>query len=162
MTPPLPASSATDRTRLTRGQIRLYAAGWIVLVAGLVGSVWIYLAAAETDRDDAVGYDVTGGGAYAIRPEDSKRYEYDMERFGGKASILAVEIREAFAHLWQGRRRAFTVAALALLTALGCFFLADALPDLPRFDYDLSPSPPLEPAARPPAPPDSARPPPPA
>jgi hypothetical protein len=144
MTQPPPVPPATARARLTRGQVRLYAAGWVVLAAGLIGALWSYVAAVEP-APDAIGYDVTGGGAYAIRPEDSKRYAYDMERFGGKASILAVEIRGALAHLWQGRRRAFTVAILALLTAMGCFFLADALPEMPRFDFDLSPSPPPEP-----------------
>ncbi len=151
MTPPPTVPPATARARLTRGQIRLYAAGWIVLAAGVAGALWSYLAAGEP-APDAIGYDVTGGGAYAIRPEDSKRYEYEMERFGGKASILAVEIREAFAHLWQGRRLAFTVATLALLTALACFLLADALPELPRFDFDLSPSTPPESRPSPPPP----------
>jgi hypothetical protein len=152
MTQPLSVQPAIPRARLTRGQLQLYAAGWIVLAAGVAGAIWSYLAAVEP-APDAIGYDVTGGGAYAIRPEDSKRYEYDMERFGGKASILAVEIREAFAHLWQGRRRAFTVGTLGLLTALACFFLADALPDLPRFDFDLSPSTPLDPQPNRPPPP---------
>jgi hypothetical protein len=158
MSQPPPAPPSTQPTRLLRGQVRLYVAGWLVLTLGLAGALWSYLAAAEP-APDAIGYDVTGGGAYAIRPEDSKRYEYDMERFGGKASILAVEIREAFAHLWQGRRRAFTLAILAVVAALACFFLADALPDLPKFDFDLSPSPPLGP--RPTQPPPAGREPPP-
>jgi hypothetical protein len=139
--------------------VRLYLAGWIVLAAGLLGGIWIYVAAAEPAPDDAIGYDVTGGGAFAIRPEDSKRYEYDMERFGGKASILAVEIRQAFAHLWQGRRRAFAVATLAVVTALACFFLADALPELPPFDFDLSPSPRLDSQPKRPPPPGPEAPP---
>ena len=42
-----------------------------------------------------------------------------MEVYGGTANVLASELREWFAGLWQGRRLAFTVALLGILLAAG-------------------------------------------
>jgi hypothetical protein len=147
---PSPAKREPKLPRLSRAQVRLYGLGWTVLLLGWAAAAWVYGVAVEPAPTDVLGYDLAGGGAYATRAGDSKRYQYDMERFGGKASILAVELRDAAASLWQGRRRAYTLAVLTGLAALGCFALAEILPDLPSFDYDLSPP---RRAAPPPGPP---------
>src|ERR1035438_3098864 len=39
---------------LTRSQIWLYVMGYVVLVAGSVGSVWVYRRAAQSDANDAI------------------------------------------------------------------------------------------------------------
>ena len=77
-----------------------------ILLAGFACSILIYFINAPTG--DAPGY----------VPEDSKQYLREMERIGGKANVLASEIRSWFDGLWHGRSLAFTVAVLTLLLAL--------------------------------------------
>jgi hypothetical protein len=50
-------------------------------------------------------------------PEDTKKYLRDLELYGGKANVLATELRRGFERLWQGRRLAVTLAGLTLLLA---------------------------------------------
>jgi|CZKI01.1.fsa_nt_gi hypothetical protein len=106
---------------LTRSQIWLYVMGYVVLVAGSVGSVWVYRRAAQSDANDAII-----PGVY-----DTKKYQDQLERYGGKANILATEIREWFAGLWHGRHLAYTLAVLAFLIAFMFFYIALFLPDFP-------------------------------
>jgi len=73
---------------------------------------------------DPLGYD----------PEDSKRYLRDLERYGGKANIVAGEITDWFNGLWHGRRLAFIVACVTVIVA-GALLLA-AIP----MDSDLDES----------------------
>ncbi len=62
------------------------------------------------------------------RPEDSKRYLREMEVYGGKANLMAGEIREWLDGLWHGRRLGVTVAALSLLAAGAFLFAFTPLP----------------------------------
>lgn len=80
-----------------------------VLVVGLVSAVCIYLAAAPSTAD-TLGYD----------PAQSKQYLRAMELYGGKANVLAAELRA-----WFGTRLAYTVACASVLLA-GSFWLAAA------------------------------------
>ena len=64
---------------------------------------------------------------------DTKKYLHDLEEFGGKANVLAVEFQEWFASLWHGKRLAFTVAAMTVMAAGAFRFFATPLPpDVPR------------------------------
>lgn len=85
-----------------------------ILIAGLGGAIWIYLAAAPADN--ALGYD----------PMQSKKYLRDLELYGGKANVLAVQITDWFESLWHGTRLAYTVACAAVLLAGVCWFAAVA------------------------------------
>ena len=58
----------------------------------------------------------------------SKKYLREMERFGGKANLMAEDFREWFDGLWHGRRLAGTIA---VLSALGAMVLFVALTPLP-------------------------------
>src|SRR5262249_684685 len=76
------------------------------------------------------------------RPEDplneqltSKKYLHDLEVYGGKANVLAAEVREGVAGLRYGKNLAFpipplpvTLAALTVLAALAYRFFATPLP----------------------------------
>jgi hypothetical protein len=95
-------------------EARLRRAGAIVLALGLAAAAAIYALAAPDD--DAL--------AAAM---DNKGYEFQLERIGGKAAVLAAEFNRWFEGLWQGRHLAYTVAILATAAALGCFFLAHLL-----------------------------------
>ena len=61
------------------------------------------------------------GNVYAVQPGDSKMYRHELERFGGKAAVLADEFERWFSGLWKGKRLAGTVAVISLLVALGFF-----------------------------------------
>ncbi len=61
-------------------------------------------------------------------PEDSKRYLREMEVYGGKANLMAGEIREWFDGLWHGRRLGVTVAVLSVLAAGAFLFAFTPLP----------------------------------
>jgi len=86
-----------------------------ILIAGLVGAIWIYLAAAPP-TEDALRFD----------PMQSKKYLHDLELYGGKANVLAVQITDWFESLWHGTRLAYTVACAAVLLACVFWFAAVA------------------------------------
>jgi len=89
-----------------------------ILIAGLVGAIWIYLAAVPADN--ALGYD----------PMQSKKYLHDLELYGGTANVLAAQFSDWFAGLWHGRNLAYTIAVLTVLTALAVRAIARILPRL--------------------------------
>ncbi len=90
-----------------------------VLVVGLLSALVIYVTARPVP------------GNPLGEPEDSRKYLRDMEVYGGKANVLAAEVRSWFSGLWHGRNLAFTVAVLTILAALAFLFLAMPLPDEP-------------------------------
>jgi hypothetical protein len=94
---------------------------------GLCAALAIHLTAGD-DPVDAVGYVVVDGVAYPVAPQHSKRYIRDLERFGGKASVLFDEFNRWFDSLWHGRSLAATVAWLSVLVALGLALFARWLP----------------------------------
>src|SRR5262249_58265821 len=89
-------------------------AGVAILRGGLVGEIWISRAAVPADN--ALGYD----------PMHSKKYLHDLELYGGKANVLAVQIMDWLESLWHGTRLAYTVACGAVLLAGVCWFAAVA------------------------------------
>ena len=100
-------------------------AGTLILVVGIVIAVLIYLTAAD-DSSTVLDQELV----------NAKRYQYEVERFGGKAAVLMVELNHWFDSLWQGKRLAATIAALSIAVALGCFLIAHVLADdLPANDH---------------------------
>ncbi len=94
---------------------RIFYSGVIILVAGLAGAVLIYYFAA----DDS--------GTAAIEFANPRAYEFQIERLGGKVAVYVVRFNEWFGGLWHGRPLAFTVAILAIVIALACFWVADRM-----------------------------------
>jgi hypothetical protein len=103
----LKALTTEARVRATTGAI---------IVVGFACAVLIFFANGDS------------GNVSAYRPEDSKKYLREMEVYGGKANVLASDLRSWFDSLWHGRTLAFTVAAIALLVALLYRFLTTPLP----------------------------------
>jgi len=103
-----------------RLQKRLRLAGAVILLAGLAAAALAYRSAV-TDYDSA----------YVKMLNNTKKNEYDMELIGGKANILASELREWFASLWHGRRLARTLTVLSVGGSLACFFVAHRLNYIP-------------------------------
>ena len=115
-------SSAPVRRSVTTRR-RLYLAGAAILLAGWVGATAIY-AGASDENSDTLGYEFVDGVAYPILAYESKSYRHDLERFGGKAAIMADDFNRWFSGLWVGKRLAYTLATLATGAALACFLTA--------------------------------------
>jgi len=84
------------------------------MVVGFASAIWIYLNAASS-AGDTLGYN----------PEETKQYLRAMELYGGKANVMAAELRQWFASLWHGTRLAYTVACATTLLA-GAFWFTSA------------------------------------
>lgn len=85
-----------DRIRLVAGSI---------LAAGFVSALVIYRFASTTVAP------------FALEDENSKSYLRQLEMMGGKANLLASQVRHGFAALWQGTTLAFTVFWLSAAAA---------------------------------------------
>jgi hypothetical protein len=112
-------------------QRRFRQIGVFLLVAGLFAAVIVNRKAPPDD-----------GSPDAITLTDSKRYEYEMERIGGKSNMAAAELRDWFGSLWHGKRLAHTLVFLSVAGSLGCFFAAHLLnypppPDDPTDDTNV-------------------------
>ena len=95
---------------MTGRRLRFVAAA--TLVVGLISAIWIYLNAASSTGD-----------TLRYNPEESKQYLRAMELYGGKANVMAAELRQWFDSLWHGTRLAYTVACATVLLA-GAFWFA--------------------------------------
>jgi hypothetical protein len=123
MTPVPVESGRSGPQRLTRGQVRLYAAGYAILALGSACSYWAFRVAVADEL----------GQSLMAQARNTKGYQGQMEYLGGKANVLGSDITNGFIGLWHGRNLAYTLAVLAILIALACFYVAFALPDLPPF-----------------------------
>ena len=110
-----------------RLKARLTWAAVIILVLGLASAALIYVFVDETPPD-AIGYIIVDGLKYPIEPGQSKRYVRELERYGGKASVVFDEFGRWFAGLWQGRKLALTIMVLSIAVSGGLMVLGRALP----------------------------------
>ncbi|HXX36442.1 MAG TPA: hypothetical protein VEM15_18400 [Thermodesulfobacteriota bacterium] len=101
----------------------------IILLGGLGSAILIYRTPENTSYG-ALGYEAGSGSVYPIMPDDSKKYQRDLELYGGKANMLMDQLRRALAGLWRGKSLAFTVACLSILISFGVFYAANHLPSL--------------------------------
>ena len=96
-----------QRTRpcnLAPRQLRLLS--YAILTLGIFSAVFLYVTASPPPQHP-LGYD----------PFASKKYVRDLELYGGKINILAVEFRQWFDRLWRGQNLAYTIAFLTVLLA---------------------------------------------
>ena len=96
----------------------------IILVVGLLSSIWIYRTA-ETGGS-SLGYEASGGSVYPINPDDSRKYRHDLELYGGKANVMADEFRRWLAGLFQGKTLGITLAVITVAISLGLFYAANS------------------------------------
>jgi len=101
--------------------------GRYALLLGLGAAVLIYLLAGEGPQG-AQGSRFDDGGAQQALSEVSKSYLRNMEYYGGKANVMAYELRLWIDGLFQGKNLAFTVGAVSLAVALCFFILARLVP----------------------------------
>jgi hypothetical protein len=114
-------------------QTRLYLISAIILFVGLSSSLGIYLTAGD-DTTSVLGYEIIGGTAYLVTPENSKKYLHDLKLVGGNAAVFADEFNRWFIGLWHGKSLAFTVACIAGFISLGFFFAARTSPSERKSD----------------------------
>lgn len=99
----------------------------VIMLAGLGSAIYLYQAA-ENDSSEILGYNMEGGSAYPIRPEDSKKYLRDLEVISGKAGVVVDDLRRRFAALWQGKSLALMIAGISILVSFAFFYAANHLP----------------------------------
>ncbi len=97
-----------------------------VLIAGL-GSALVIYARAGSGSPEVLGYEEGNGTVYPVNPDDSKVYERSMELYGGKANLLADQLRRWFVGLLHGTSLALIVACVSVLASF-CFFFAATHP----------------------------------
>ncbi len=98
----------------------------VILIVGLTAAAIVYVTA-KNAPGNALGYEQGNGAIYPVMPEDSKSYQRSLEMYGGKANLLADSIRRWFDGLWHGKRLAFTIAVLVIVTSLGIFVAGNYL-----------------------------------
>ena len=90
---------------------RLYAVAFSILLVGLTAGGVIYLFG--EDGDDAAMQEIYG----------SKTYTRQLQRFGGKASVLFDDFNRWFSSLWHGKALGVTIACLGIAVAGGVFLV---------------------------------------
>ena len=105
---------------------RLKLVAMAVLLLGLASAALIYVFVEEAPPA-AIGYIFVDGLKYPIEPGQSKRYVRELERFGGKTSVVFDEFGRWFAGLWEGRQLASTIAVLSIAVSGGLFLFAAGL-----------------------------------
>lgn len=109
---------AATKTRY-QTRMRQMAAG--ILIVGLsISAVVFAIAPAEVEDEQ--------GGVHVISAANSKKYQLELQRIGGKAAVVAAEFNDWFDGLWHGRQLAGTLAVLSLAGALLCLLAAKIPP----------------------------------
>jgi hypothetical protein len=83
-----------------------------ILTLGIGLAMLLYVTAASPPPHP-LGYD----------PFTSKKYMRELELYGGKINVLAVELHQWLASLWRGKALAYTVAVLTLMLASLLWFI---------------------------------------
>jgi hypothetical protein len=96
---------------------RLYAVVLFILAIGLGAGGAIYASAEEAPE---------GMGMQELLW--SKRYNRDLQRFGGKAAVLFDDFNRWFASLWHGKSLGLTIIWLSLFAALCIYLVARRYP----------------------------------
>jgi ABC-type dipeptide/oligopeptide/nickel transport system permease component len=104
-------------------EARFYLAALIILVAGLIGAVIIYVTAPAPDSAVQM---------YGIA--NSPQYMQQLRQIGGTAEVVLAQFHQWFDSLWHGKPLAYTVAILCAAAAVACFLAGhfvffDAPPD---------------------------------
>jgi hypothetical protein len=55
---------------------------------------------------------------------ESKKYQADVERFGGKATVFANDLTDWIASLFRGQTLALTIAVITIVVAFGYLYRA--------------------------------------
>jgi hypothetical protein len=101
--------------------------GILILVIGLLGAGVAWWAA-QRQEAAALAKMRAAGDDPSLSSEDSKLYNYDSELNMGKGVMLIQRFLHFIAQFFQGKSLAFTIAAISIIGACGCFAIADRSP----------------------------------
>jgi len=87
---------------------------FLILGVGALTSIKVYLQLPP----DLVDLGINSGYSYEINADTSKRYNYQMEQFGGKANIAAMEFRNWVFSFWQGKQLVYSLLTLTAVSVL--------------------------------------------
>ena len=100
----------------------------LIMISGLGSAAYIYQKAVN-EPADTLSDRMEGGSLYQIQPEDSKKYQRDMEAISGKAGLSVADFQRKMAALWHGKSLAYLVAAISILISFAFHFAANHLPE---------------------------------
>jgi hypothetical protein len=83
-----------------------------IVLVGLGSAAVIYLTAQEPQDNPFADY------------EQSKRFSHDVQRMGGKISLVANDLSSWFSGLWQGQQLAWSVAFITMVIAAVYYLVA--------------------------------------
>jgi len=107
---------------------KLFAAGALVLVAGLALAGWIYSRSDDgPDLSGAYQIVIVDGVPQPIAANESKAYRRDLQRYGGKMALLFDDIGRWWSGLWHGRSLALTVAFISVIVSFALYFIGVAV-----------------------------------
>jgi len=89
---------------------------YIIFTIGICTAIFLYVTASPPPAPP-LGYD----------PFDSKKYLRELEMYGGKINILAVEFRQWLHSLWRGKNLAYAIACLTIILSSLLWFLGSRL-----------------------------------
>ncbi len=116
---------------------RLYFVSIAVLIVGLFVAIAIYLRADDSlDFSDAYQVENINGKAHTVAPNDSRVYQRELERMGGKSYLLFDDLNRWIAGLFHGKALAFTVGVSSLVVSLVLFLFARFITWDPGDDSD--------------------------
>lgn len=113
-----------------RAALRILAVA--ILVLGLGSAVWIYTVAQEELRA-AQNEQESASSVFLRHPEYTKKYQRNLELYGGKANVLADRFVRWLESLGEGENLAYLVASASIALALLCLVGASLAP-LPECD----------------------------
>jgi hypothetical protein len=102
---------------------RLKRIGAAILVLGLLSAIVVFIFASEAPGN-ATAYQIIDGVSYPVDVNNTKSYNYNMERIGGKSAVFASDLDDWFSSLWHGKKLGYTLAVLSIVSTLLCYWLA--------------------------------------
>jgi len=100
--------------------------GILILVIGFMGAGAAYrVAQREEVAAQMKMLSEEAGGDPTLSPGDSKIYNRDSELNMGKGVMVIDRFLHWIGQLFQGKSLAFTIATISVITAFGCFAMAD-------------------------------------
>ena len=91
---------------------RLRLLSYVIFTLGIGIAIFLYMTAFPT-LPHPLGYD----------PFASKKYLRELELYGGKINVLAVEFYQWLASLWRGKSLAYTIALLTIILSSLLWFI---------------------------------------
>jgi hypothetical protein len=96
---------------------RLYLSAAAIFIAGVVVGAVLYVMAASNEPP-GTNFVIIDGQVYSTGPADSKSYNDQLERMGGRSLVFADQFNRWLGSLWQGENLGLTIGVLASVLAL--------------------------------------------